>query len=602
MRARNRTGICQTISGTRMPPGVWMQIPQDVPLQVAFSAWAFGKRRVELKFDPGDPFEEGVFWIGPFSKGDGYATANEATLRALVDLGVKLFVHPAWFTDDMSSFAEELVKNQLTGPKRVGVCMATPGEFRKLPTPYRIGLTMYEADNPLEHHPEWRHECAQVDRLIVPSEYCERVFRAFFKGPIDVAPLAIDPTYYTARKREAKDTFTFGMHGTLSGRKAPLELIKTFQAAFPDEQDVRLDLKTRLGVLGWKQGQLPTLTDSRVNVINETWDSDRVRDWMHGLDAYVFPSKGEGYGMPPREAVCTGLPTIISGHTGMMSLADCPDVWAAPTGSEEESPLGGLWRIPDWDYVVDCMRWIYNNREKAYESGVSAAHWYMQNMGNKAIGQRIKDILDGVDPVSSRVDAPPGEEFGMLTAMTHKPFFDILESIGGPFIDIGVGEAIGYITLVKRGHKVTGLVSQEGYARARAAIEAVGLKPNLRIIDLLSMSSYRMPSGACYSLCSLQDYTSLEIRVLMRQAKLVSQNVVVSIPSVHYPTQYASDSYLWRLNHWRDILTPWRPECRYYARKKYVLAILGDGTGASRKSAGIMVDGTWHPREGENDA
>jgi len=265
--------------------------------------------------------------------------------------------------------------------------MATPGEFKKLPTPYRIGLTMYEADDPLKNLPQWRHDCADADMLIVPSEYCKNVFAQFVKTPIAVSPLATNPLYNVRLRREPRDTFTFITFGTLTGRKAPLETMAAFQAAFPIDKypDVHFEFKTRLGYFGWGEGQLAPIPDPRVKVINGDWYPQQVLDWMLQADAMVFMSKGEGFGMPPREAMATGLPTIVANHTGLIPICNEQYTWPIPVKGVEDSPLGGNWRIPDWDALIETMRWVYHNREVAYQKGYNASEWFIQTQGEAAV-------------------------------------------------------------------------------------------------------------------------------------------------------------------------------------------------------------------------
>lgn len=35
----------------------------------------------------------------------------------------------------------------------------------------------------------------------------------------------------------------------------------------------------------------------------------------------LFPSSGEGFGLPPREAMATGIPVILAGFAGLESIA-----------------------------------------------------------------------------------------------------------------------------------------------------------------------------------------------------------------------------------------------------------------------------------------
>ena len=321
MQVRNTTGVPQIAPHhSLLPPGVLMKVPEEV--NWADALWMYTHRMATLDgiYDSDQLLwktELGthLYWLSPFSKGDGYAVAAENMVHALIENGCQLEVHQCWFIerDGLRPKTIELLDVKPTVPHRVGLCMATPGEFRKLPTPYRIGLTMYEADKPLANLPEWAHDYEEVDMLVVPSDYCRDIFGEFVTKPIKVCPLPINPAFMTAKKREPSDTFTFVSFGTLTGRKAPLETLVAFQKAFPKANypNVHFEFKTRLGYFGWAENMLPDIDDSRVKIISENWYTEQMISWLHHADAMVFASKGEGFGMPPREAIATGLPTIL---------------------------------------------------------------------------------------------------------------------------------------------------------------------------------------------------------------------------------------------------------------------------------------------------
>jgi glycosyltransferase involved in cell wall biosynthesis len=335
MEVRNWSGVTQvdSLSGIRLPPmslNEWATVPPEV----GFRLWQV--RKVEIR-DAGDltghwwkePDGTHIFWSSPFSLGDGYGTAACALVQALMDAGLKIHIAWTWFHSDygVAMRIVDKLKETIPAPMRVGVCMATAGEFKKLPTPYKIGYTMYESDDPLRNMPEWRHDCAVLDQLFVPSAYCKDVFGQFVKAPIHVVPLVADLSYYATRQErripDGRRPYIFGMHGTLTGRKAPLQLIDCFQKAFPTERDVRLHLKTRLGILGYNQENLPKVVDRRVVIINEDWLQPKVRQWLvKQVDCYVFPSHGEGFGMPPREAMLAGCPTIVAENTGLKDFCN----------------------------------------------------------------------------------------------------------------------------------------------------------------------------------------------------------------------------------------------------------------------------------------
>lgn len=348
--------------------------------------------------------EPAFYWLSPFSQGDGYATAAESMVYWLLQRGAELSVHYSWFLVKAGLRPEtlNLLQRPATFPAAVGVCMATPGEFEKLPTPYRIGFTMYEATNPLRIYPEWSHQCNDVDRLFVPCEYCADVFSRFTHRPIDVVPLAINEEYCRPELRTERETFRVVTFATLTGRKSPLEMIDVFQKAFPRNKypNVEFVLKTRLDLLGSQTPGLPGVDDSRIVVESGTWPLKRILDLLYSSDCMMFLSKGEGFGMTPREAMATGLPVILADNTGMSDVCDYKYNWPVPTDHMESSPLGGDWCVPDWDYAVDCLRYIYKNRKKSYQKALQGGRWFVEKHGPwKAADAFLKAFTAVADPM-----------------------------------------------------------------------------------------------------------------------------------------------------------------------------------------------------------
>jgi len=612
MRVRNFTGIKQ-----REPSGAVLHPASldewtDVPYDAALKFWRLRVADMDDSQSPDRWWKESdgthIFWSSPFSLGDGYATAAESMVLALNKLGLKLHLAQTWFGEmhGLHSQIAEGLQTPHPAPMQVGICMATAGEFSKLPTPYKIGLTMYEADNPLENLPEWRHECRILDMLIVPCEHSKKVFGKFVTHcPINVVPLAVNPLYYTAKKRKPKDTFTFGIHGTLTSRKSPIELIEAFTKAFPTEQDVRLELKTRLGIMGVRRNYIPPIADPRVTIINEDWLAPKMLEWLEGLDAYVFPSKGEGFAMTPREAMATGCPTILSNHTGMADVCDEQYNWPIPVASEEESPLGGIWRLPDWDYVIETMRWMYHNRKEAYKKARKGAKWLIKNHGAEAAATQLKAIIEEIEPLEKNAaKRVPAETIGNCEEK-HAKFYEAIQKlvpVRGRILDIGVGEGVLYAELVKRGYAVTGIVEPNKLEHITKLLEAQGITPNLIPRKLFDLRKMRAEFEACVSQGVLQNYRRTEIHLILKACLRLSPVIMFSVPTVHYPGDFGPHSRLLRRGRWEDMVAAFSYEFHYYGARQYLWCqIHGLDAGQRAPAYGYMVDNVWHPHPWQRD-
>ena len=627
MEVRNVTGRRQgdAHSGIILPPmdmGEWV----DVPYDVAMRFWKFRvadiKQPVEMlnhlwKEHDGTH----IFWASPFSLGDGYGTAASQMVLALDRAGIKIHTAWTWFHSlvGVDNRIVELLSMPHPGPMKVGICMATPGEFPKLPTPYKIGFTMYEADNPLRNLPEWRHDCAIVDMLLVPSEYCANIFAEFVDRPIRIMPLIPNPAYRAyrgERRRRKNQPFVFGMHGTLTGRKSPLELVDCFTKAFPTEKDVALHLKTRLGIMGVGQEHIPKFPDQRVTIHNDNWLVNRTRQWLvHTVDCYVFPSKGEGFGLPPREAMLAGCPTLFTNHTGMSDLANPEVNWPIRVKVEEESPLGGKWRIPDWDQVIETMRWVYRNREEAQERAWRCADWYEQTHGADAIGRQAADLINSLEPDAVRRPIiPPAEVIDSALDKEHTDFYTAVRErvpAGAKVLCLGFGEGVLYDWLVRNGYNATVAVEPKQAGKARQTLAENHLPVNVISTKLWELDKIEGNFDAVLSMNVFQGYQQHEVEIMLRSALMTgAQTVMFSVPTVYYPKAFGERTHLRRRSHWEDILVDFEWEAHYYGQGHRYLWVqvfrLDQGLRATTvrldTTKGRWQDGVWHPNPTTFDA
>ena len=624
MRVRNITAITQIApGGSLLEPAVWREVPTQV--SYADAIWMLTRRMADINdVEDGEHLQwkqngqTSLYWLSPFSMGDGYGTAAENMVLALTKLGVDLFVRQCWFIDRtcLDDVTRTKLKEHITGLYRVGICMATPGEFTKLPTAYRIGFTMYESDDPLEIHPEWRHDCYNVDMLIVPSEFSKEAFGTFVKHvPIEVCPLALNDLYCvpTLRKPKKDGSFKFVTYGSLTGRKAPLELLEVFKRAFPiaEYPRVTLEFKTRLGLFGWGENMLPDNDDPRITIKSADWFPNQMLDWLLGADAMVFPSKGEGYALPPREAMATGLPTIFTANTGMLDFVNDKYNWPIPTHHTEDSPLGGVWHIAHWNYLIDVMRSVYRNRKRAFDKAFRGAKWYIENFSSRRAAERLMEIVDNVDPPTSSVRKTRLPKVPNLKE--HQPFIELLQrelAPGSVIWDIGLGSTEIHHWLREIGFQVFALVDEENNFADKFGVNVVTC--NLLTEQQHTLVRDGLPKAdACIFCCNLQRFSIQEIRVLLIKTLAfsgehgtTSGKVFFNVPSVYYPHFYDKDSLLMRETWWRRTLKRFVYSLKPYGKGKRFFMFEVSGEDKSQAAfylrlPGHVLQGVWHPTLGK---
>jgi glycosyltransferase involved in cell wall biosynthesis len=128
---------------------------------------------------------------------------------------------------------------------------------------------------------------------------------------------------------------------------------------------------------------------------------------LWNCDCFVFPSKAEGYGLPPREAMATSIPTIIVDFSALSDISD--DNISFPIRTKERSPaifdkniadmhnfgknIFGKWANPSQEELMEKMLFIYNNYDKAIDVGKRGADFIHKNEDINLCGFNLNKIL-----------------------------------------------------------------------------------------------------------------------------------------------------------------------------------------------------------------
>jgi glycosyltransferase involved in cell wall biosynthesis len=624
---RNRTGVSQTFSlhGVTLQPGEWSPLPlrQAVQLRSSLIVDVYLPDDLDTYLWK-DGRGHHVFWMSPFSLGDGYGTGAEHTINSAIDLGLNAKLHACWFLERRGILLRTLenIDRPIEQPYLVGICMATPGEFKKLPTPYKIGFTMYESTNPLKTHPEWKPECNAVDRLFVPSPWCKELFGSFLRSdlPIDVIPLTVNPLYCVAEERRPRETFTFISFATaLTDRKGSVETSELFIKAFPRDRypHVRLKLKAKLSDHFMKllNARLAELNDDRIFVISANWLQEQMLEFMLDADAMLFLTYGEGFGLPPREALVTGLPVVLSDHTGMREFCNDHYVWPVPVKEQVPCPLGGDWFIPREDIAIDMMRDIVDHPEKAFGKAKRGADRYIAQNNARVLVKTIEG-LEASNAVQSKwAQAREGPQLEASREeldywrREHTPFIDKLTALQGPFLEVGLGWGATHAEMLLRGKDTHGIeVSPAALEACRENLrKAYGLEVSVGELDGFFLSERalsRLGLPARYQVAFsdglLEHFSDREVSQLVRAMLSVADLVYFSVPSVYHPETY-QDCRQMRKEQWLDIFNGARLSLRfleYYGDGAYIMGCV-DGESSGLRGAvvryGRVNQGVWRP-------
>ena len=205
-----------------------------------------------------------------------------------------------------------------------------------------------------------------ANRVIAVSEQTKRdIVELFGTDPdaIDVTPLGVSDglTPLTpderARFRADKglDRPTVLFLGTLEPRKNLPNLLRAFDMIATDA-DAELILG---GAQGWLPAELQSALENvkhpeRVRTTGFIPESE-LRFWLGGVDLFAMPSRYEGFGIPPLEAMACGTPVVASNTSAFPEvlgdaalLVDPEDVFAIADAMKrvlEDSALAAELRL-----------------------------------------------------------------------------------------------------------------------------------------------------------------------------------------------------------------------------------------------------------------
>lgn len=222
--------------------------------------------------------------------------------------------------------------------------------------PTRLSVTMFESS---ELPPGWVDVLNRIEAVVVPCSWLETVFRdAGVTAALHRVPLGIKECYVPFQRPDHRSPFTFLTVATSYPRKGWDIAVRAFDAAFGRSPDQRLIIKMRGG------RKLPVrILHPRVEILAEDLDDIGMAELYRSVDAFVFPSRGEGFGLPPREAAATGLPVVATAWGG---TADDIANWAWPLryrlvpawhGHGRFDGIG-KWAAPDVHHLAGLMRQI----------------------------------------------------------------------------------------------------------------------------------------------------------------------------------------------------------------------------------------------------
>ena len=212
-----------------------------------------------------------------------------------------------------------------------------------------------------------------ADFLLTPSNISKnRIKNMGITKPIFVLPHGIDPEIFKYTPRIKGDKFKFLYVGECSDRKGIFHTLNAFIDLFGNSDSVELHIKSNDAMLFYNSKEVKDIIKDYTNIFWHISDEghDRVIELYKECHAYVYPSRGDSFGMTLLEAIACGLPTIATSEPGATELIKGRyyNVSTKSVPVKNHPWFIGNWGDPNLKDLIKYMKYVYDHYDLIIES------------------------------------------------------------------------------------------------------------------------------------------------------------------------------------------------------------------------------------------
>ncbi|MBF0449478.1 MAG: tetratricopeptide repeat protein [Candidatus Magnetomorum sp.] len=372
------------------------------------------KKQQEKPIRYHDPFDSGSMLVhapGYMDGVTGYHVHTQSFFNALnrlvpvletemqLDRRLKNSIH--YLKEEIMPKGTDIINIAIRPIHRLDVLSVCPG--------IKIGFIVFESN----HIPyDWLDSLSFADRLWTPSQWGKKVLigHGIKQDIIQVIPEGVNSHAFDIKGSRLNylddmDAFKFLYVGKFEERKGTESLIVAFDEAFRDNDAVRLILCSHTYTKDFHFQDVLKRLDIRhpqkIIRLGPFARNEDLADLYRSCDAFVMPTRAEGWGLPIIEAMSCGLPVIVTGYSGLTEFATNENAYLVdytleditePFGLqlESQSTNYGQWARPDMEHLKDLMQYVVAHPDKAKKRGLFASYeihskWTWQHAAKKAL-------------------------------------------------------------------------------------------------------------------------------------------------------------------------------------------------------------------------
>uniref|UniRef100_A0A6V7QWH9 Uncharacterized protein n=1 Tax=Ananas comosus var. bracteatus TaxID=296719 RepID=A0A6V7QWH9_ANACO len=418
-----------------------------------------------------------VRWMAPFLSGGGYSSEAWSYITALhthvkdpkfklkIDQHGDLESIDFWLglPEESKALAYELYSTECELSNTIVICHSEPGAwfpplFQTPPCPptgygepmFVVGRTMFETDRVAREHVR---RCNAMGAVWVPTDFHLAAFVRSGVDPSKVAKIVqpVDVDFFDPSKHEALALPTKNpIFSAAAPRKTPpLNPMSTekgfvFLSVFKWEHRKGWDVLLRafLEEFSYSDGVALYLLISAyhsdadfigkiTNFVEEMGLKEPSNGWARvyaidthipqsdlprlyrAADAFVLPSRGEGWGRPIVEAMAMGLPVIAtnwSGPTEYLTEENGYPLRVERMGRVRNGPFAGhLWAEPSVDGLRLLMRRVATDRDEGRRKGGRAREDMIRRFSPEVVAGIVAEEIDKLSKSASRKSSVAGK-------------------------------------------------------------------------------------------------------------------------------------------------------------------------------------------------